>query len=130
MLASWVQQAAFEPPAITIAVNKSRYLHGWLSLGSSLAISLLGETQKQMLGHFGKGFDPGTPAFSGLAISRTPSGLPVLTDSTGWLEGTISAMLDAGDHSVLLVQLSPAGAGSRSGTEKPWVHLRKNGLHY
>ena len=30
MLASWVQQASFEPPQVTVAVNKSRYLNDWL----------------------------------------------------------------------------------------------------
>ena len=30
LLTSWVQQASFEPPQVTIAVNKSRYLIDWL----------------------------------------------------------------------------------------------------
>ncbi|WP_437224789.1 flavin reductase family protein [Planctomicrobium sp. SH661] len=130
MLASWVQQAAFSPPAITLAVNKSRYLHSWLQTGISVAISLVGDTQKQLLGHFGKGFEPGAPAFEGLKIERTPAGLPVLAESLGWLEGTVSDSMDAGDHAVFLVQLTNSGAGPLLGKERPWVHVRKNGLHY
>lgn len=130
MLASWVQQAAFAPPAITVAVNKSRYLHDWLVPGQTVAVSLIAETQKQLLGHFGKGFEPGTPAFNGLKIERSPSGLPVLSESIGWLEGAVSAMLDGGDHSIFLVRLTAGGAGTLLGAERPWVHVRKNGLHY
>jgi len=130
MLSSWVQQAAFEPPAFTLAVNKSRYLHDWLRSGVTLAVSLIGESQKQLLGHFGKGFEPGAPAFTGLKIERTPAGLPVLTESVGWMEGTVSASLDAGDHSVFLVLLTAARPGPLCGQERPWVHVRKSGAHY
>ncbi len=31
MLASWVQQASFEPPQVTVAVNKKRYINEWLA---------------------------------------------------------------------------------------------------
>ena len=130
MLASWIQQAAFDPPAMTVAVNSKRYLHEWLQPGSPLAVSLVGETQKSLLGHFGKGFDPGAPAFEGQRIERSPAGLPVLSDALGWLEGTVSGSIPAGDHTVYLVTLTAAAQGPRLGEERPWVHIRKNGLGY
>lgn len=130
MLASWVQQAGFEPPSLTVAVNSKRYLLDWLEQGAPVALSQLGETQKQLLGHFGKGFEPGVPAFEGLTVDRSPGGLPVLSDSLGWIEGTIAGSLDAGDHFVLLVQVSGTAEGARHESEKPWVHIRKNGLRY
>jgi len=130
MLVSWVQQAAFNPPAVTIAINKSRFLHDWLSPGSPVALNLLGESQKQMLGHFGKGFEPGAPAFTNLSLERSPHGLPVLREALGWMEGIVSSKLDAGDHSILLVPLSAGGSGTLTGSVRPWVHLRKSGLHY
>lgn len=130
MLASWVQQAAFDPPAITVAVNRKRYLCDWLSEGSPAALSLVGESQKNLLGHFGKGFEPGQPAFIGMATESTPAGLTVLSDSIGWLEGTVAGTLEAGDHLVLLLRLAAAGAGPRLSSERPYVHVRKNGLGY
>lgn len=130
ILASWVQQAGFAPPAITVAVNQQRVLHNWLSPAQPLAISILGETQKQMLGHFSKGFEPGEPAFEGLSTLRTPAGLTVLKDSLGWLEGTVESLVQAGDHTICLVVLTAAGEGARLAQERPWVHIRKNGLGY
>ncbi|WP_437186295.1 flavin reductase family protein [Planctomicrobium sp. SH668] len=130
MLASWVQQAAFDPPAVTVAVNKSRYLHEWVKEGVSISLNLLSDSQKKLLGHFGKGFEPGAPAFEGLEIERSTSGLALLSDSVGWLEGEVKAIIDAGDHSVFLVEIHHAGAGPRLGKERPWVHVRKNGSHY
>src|SRR5688572_20884530 len=68
MLASWVQQASFEPPMLTVAVNRQRYLHEWLERTPFLGLSLLGSSQKKLLGHFARGFEPGQPAFDGLAV--------------------------------------------------------------
>src|SRR5262249_58775319 len=56
MLASWVQQASFEPPTMTVAVNRKRYIIDWLQTGSVIALSLFGESNKSLLGHFGRGF--------------------------------------------------------------------------
>ncbi|MCA9090143.1 MAG: flavin reductase [Planctomycetaceae bacterium] len=130
LLASWVQQAAFDPPAVTVAVNRKRYIHTWLADSPRLAFNLLGESQKNFLGHFGKGFEPGEPAFEGLHIDRTPTGLPVLSDALGWMEGDVIGSLEAGDHIIYLVQLTAAKAGSDLESHKPWVHIRKNGLGY
>jgi flavin reductase (DIM6/NTAB) family NADH-FMN oxidoreductase RutF len=130
MLASWVQQAAFDPPTITVAINRQRYLHGWLEPGMAIALSQVAESQKQLLGHFGRGFEPGVPAFEGIDVIRSPAGLAVLPDSIGWMEGTIVSSMDAGDHTVYLARLTAGGAGNRLGQERPWVHIRKNGLNY
>lgn len=130
LLASWVQQAGFDPPAFTVAVNKKRYLNEWLASSSRLAVSAVGETQKDLLGHFGRGFEPGVPAFEGLAIARTRDGLPVLTDCLGWMAGEVTGSLDTGDHMIYAVQITETSSGTRLDSEKPWVHLRKNGLNY
>src|SRR5689334_892497 len=58
MLASWVQQASFEPPQVTVAVNRERYIHPWLEQTGVATLSLLGETQKSLVSHFGNGFHP------------------------------------------------------------------------
>ncbi|MCA9074091.1 MAG: flavin reductase family protein [Planctomycetaceae bacterium] len=130
LLASWVQQAGFDPPMVTVAVNQSRYLNDWLAESPRVAISVVGESQKQYLGHFGRGFEPGESAFEGLDIARTSYGLSVLADCLGWLAGDVTGSLDAGDHRVYAVRVTESSGGPRLADEKPWVHLRKNGLGY
>lgn len=130
MLASWVQQASFDPPALTVGVNRKRYINDWLSEGTAVALSLVGESQKQLLAHFGKGFEPGEPAFTGLATETTPAGLQVLTESLGWLEGTICDSISGGDHQIYVVELTAGMPGAKLETEKPFVHIRKNGFGY
>ncbi len=58
LLASWIQQASFEPPQVTIAVNKSRYLNEWLSNGCSVTINQVAKGEGVLFKHFGKGFEP------------------------------------------------------------------------
>ena len=130
MLASWVQQAAFEPPMVTVAVNRKRYLNDWLQQEPKVALSLIGETQTEFLKHFGRGFEPDQPAFEGVNISRGSNGLPILADAVGYLEGNIVSNTEAGDHVVYVVEITSAGAGAKLDEEKPMVHIRKNGFGY
>ncbi len=130
MLASWVQQASFDPPAVTVAVNRKRYLNDWLRSAPGVVLNLVGETQKQFLSQFGRGFEPGQPAFNGVNMSRSPGGLPVLADAIGWLEGTAGEPIDAGDHLIYVVRITAAGRGANLDAEEPWVHLRHNGFGY
>lgn len=130
MLASWVQQAAFEPPMITVAVNRKRYLNEWLQKHPRLVVNIVGKSQSKFLKHFGRGFEPDEPAFEGLPTTAAPSGLPVLDDAIGWLEGDVVGQTDAGDHIVYVVNVTAAGSGPGLDNDPPMVHIRKNGFGY
>lgn len=130
MLASWVQQAAFDPPALTVAIKRGRYLHEWLASCPDVCLNLLGESHKRFLGHFGKGFEPHEKAFEGLNTRTAANGLTVLADALGWLEGKIADGMETGDHIIYLVRLTGGGVSPLLDTEKPWVHIRKNGFNY
>jgi len=130
MLASWVQQASFDPPMVSIAVNRDRYLIDWLGGHPRLALSIVAASQKDVLKHFGKGFPPGEPAFEGLSIVRGATGLPMLADSIGGLDGEIAGRIDAGDHVLFLVRIESAVAGTLLDSAQPTVHVRRNGFRY
>lgn len=127
MLASWVMQAGFEPPMVTVCVKQGRYVEEWLSAGRPFNLNVLSEDQKDLLGHFGRGFEPGEPAFEGLKVSRCSRGLPVLSDSIGWLECEPAESLTSGDHHIFLAQVT---GGKLISEDRPMVHVRKSGLHY
>lgn len=130
LLASWVQQASFAPPMITVAVNAKRYLHGWFETAPMVGLNLIAEGQKDLLKHFGAGFEPGEPAFEGLHVTRGVTGVPLLRDALGGLEGMIVGQLTTGDHVIYAVEVTAALVGPTLGVATPWVHLRKNGLKY
>src|SRR4051794_895377 len=130
MLASWVQQASFSPPMVTVALNRKRYLNDWLAETPRLAISILGETQRDLLKHFAAGFGPDEPAFEGVDVERTATGLPVLARALGHLEGEVRSQLACGDHAVYVVELTGGNLTESMAQEKPMVHVRKSGFHY
>src|SRR5215510_16546233 len=69
MLSSWVMQAGFEPPMVSVGVKLGRYVCDWITEGQPFVLNLVGESQSNLLKHFGKGFEPGANAFEGLSIS-------------------------------------------------------------
>lgn len=129
LLVSWVQQASFEPPMVTVAVNRERYLHQWLEGSPRMAINLVGESQSSLLKHFARGFEPGQPAFNGLEIRRGTTGVPVLASALGTLEGRVAGQMEAGDHVIYLLEISHASLGDAI-DEQPMVHVRKSGFRY
>ena len=130
MLCSWVQQASFSPPQITVAVRRERYLNTWLAETHKAAVSLVAEGEKKLLGHFGKGFEMGVPAFEGIGVEHGVTGVPVLSQAMGYLEGHVVGQLPAGDHTIYLLEIVAAGGSDTLQEQKPMVHVRKNGFNY
>ena len=127
MLASWVQQCSFDPPQVSVALNKERDVLDWLADGAAFVLNILPEGSKGLVGHFGKGFDAGEPAFEGLKVCRERAAAPVLLAAHAYLACRVAGRFDAGDH-VLVVGRVTAGAVLNPG--HPTVHVRKNGLKY
>jgi flavin reductase (DIM6/NTAB) family NADH-FMN oxidoreductase RutF len=127
MLASWVQQCSFEPPQLSLAIRRDRAVSGWLTPGTAFTVNLLAEGQNDLLCHFGRGFEPGEEAFAGLDLDRPGGAPPVLRRALAYLECRVSERVAAGDHDLILGRVV-AGAVLHHG--RPYVHIRKNGLHY
>ncbi|MEZ6062996.1 MAG: flavin reductase family protein [Planctomycetaceae bacterium] len=130
MLASWVQQASFDPPQVTVAVNKSRFLTDWLSDDSPVTINQVPKPDAGLFKHFGRGFEPGVDAFSGVPTMPGENGLPLLTNSLASLEGIVADKLESGDHLIYLITITSARSHQPLDSTEPYVHIRKNGLNY
>lgn len=126
-LASWVQQAGFEPPAVSVAIRKERPVLQAIEQGSGFAISLVSEGQIHLVRHFANGFAPGEPAFQGLATDLGPSGIPHLAAAMGWLDCRLMGRLEVGDHVVIVGEVI---AGDAEAELRPFVHIRKSGFGY
>lgn len=127
-LASWVQQAGFEPPAVTVAVHKDRAVLEVLRACGHFCVSILAPSSMHHLKHFGKGFAPGESAFEGLSIANSDTGVPYLADSHAWLSCEIIGESTWSDHVILCGEV---GAGSCANLEEtPATHVRKSGLSY
>lgn len=128
MLASWVMQAGFEPPMVSMAVKLGRYVCDWVGEGQPFVLNLVGELQTNLLKHFGKGFEPGMPAFEGLSISHCARGVPVLSDAIGHMECEPVRHVDSGDHRIFLAKI--VRGKLLQPDAKPMIHIRKSGANY
>jgi flavin reductase (DIM6/NTAB) family NADH-FMN oxidoreductase RutF len=128
MLSSWVMQASFEPPMVSVAIKLGRYVCDWLTEGQPFVLNVVAESQTKFLKHFAKGFEPGAPAFEGLAISHCARGVPILKEALGHLECEPVRHIDSGDHRIFLAN---AVRGRLTNTDaQPMVHIRKSGARY
>ena len=104
MLASWVSQASFSPPGLSIAVAKDRSVESLLQKGDSFALNILGEKDfRESLKRFTKPFSPGEDRFEGLDIELTPNNQVIIPESLAWLDASVKERMECGDHWVISV---------------------------
>jgi 3-hydroxy-9,10-secoandrosta-1,3,5(10)-triene-9,17-dione monooxygenase reductase component len=128
LLASWLQQAGFEPPALTVAVGKDRPMLSTIRARGVFGVSVLGEVDMGFMKKFARGVPPGQDAFEGTAVRETPKGLPVLAEALAGFECSVLNVLDHdGDHSIVLAQIDYAEQFKEG---EPFKHVRGNGFHY
>ena len=128
MLASWVMQSGFQPPMVTVAVNKSRYLAEWIQQGTCFALNVVAEDGKKLLGHFGRGFDVGVPAFEGLQCSEHETGVMLLEEGVvGHFVCEPKHYSESGDHLIAVAEVVDGRTISES---SPMVHIRKRADTY
>jgi flavin reductase (DIM6/NTAB) family NADH-FMN oxidoreductase RutF len=128
MLASWVQQCGFEPPALTVALQRDRAILAWLTPGAPFTLNVLEDDQTDMIVHFGRGFALGEPAFEGLDVDRPDGGAPVLRDALAYLQCQVAGRCEAGDHEVFIGWVLAGRVLEPEG--HPMIHVRRNGFHY
>lgn len=128
MLTSWVQQAGFAPPMLTVALRHDRYVVDWIADAGRFTLNQVRAGQKRLIQHFARGFAPDAPAFEGLALRPDARGGPVLADALSFLDAEVADALAGGDHRIFLARVV-AGALLVPGAE-PMLHVRHNGSHY
>ncbi|HWE40842.1 MAG TPA: flavin reductase family protein [Isosphaeraceae bacterium] len=128
LLASWVQQAGFDPPMLTVALRHDRPLTAWVAESGAFALSQLADGQKHLIRHFARGFRPDDDPFAGLAVRDDARGGPVLAEALAFLDLEVAGALDGGDHRIVLARV--VGGAVFAPDAEPMVHVRRNGFHY
>ena len=76
MVASWVSQASFNPPGITVAVAKDRAVEALLHKGDRFALNVLAEGRETaLMKQFLQPFEPGADRFAGLELDTSPAAI-------------------------------------------------------
>ncbi|MFM7634895.1 MAG: diflavin flavoprotein [Cyanobacteriota bacterium] len=130
MVASWVSQASFDPPGLSIAVAKDRAIESLLQVGDRFVLNILREDNHQsLLRHFLRRFPPGADRFAGVAVlDDVARGGPVLGDALAYLGCRVSQRMEVSDHWVVYAEVEQGNVADASG--RTAVHHRKVGNHY
>ena len=129
MLASWVSQATFNPPGLTVAVAKERAIESLLFKGNSFVLNILGEGKHiPLMKHFLQPFAPGEDRFAGVATEEATNGCPILKDSLAYIECQVANRMECGDHWLLYAVAEQGNVLEPDSVTA--VHHRKSGTHY
>ena len=129
MVASWVSQASFTPPGLSVAVARDRAVEALLHVGDHFALNVLADGRENaLMKQFLQPFQPGDDRFSGLELERSPQGQPLLPDALAWLEATVKQRMDVGDHWIIYAEVKAGGLFDESGVTA--LHHRRSGANY
>jgi flavorubredoxin/flavin reductase (DIM6/NTAB) family NADH-FMN oxidoreductase RutF len=129
MLASWVSQATFNPPGLTVAVAKDRAIESMLHSGHKFVLNILQEgSHIGLMKQFLKPFAPGEDRFAGVAMIDAENGCPILNDALAYVECRVHNRMECGDHWLVYAVVEKGKLLQSEGVTA--VHHRKSGSHY
>ena len=124
VLASWVNQCAFDPPAVTIALATLRQARLLVEGAGAFIVNVLPKDDMTLLKHFSR---PPEDIFKGVKTRKGLEGIRILSDAVSYLECEVVQAIQSGDH-VLYVGEIVGGKTLKGGD--PYTHVRDNGFNY
>ncbi|GAC1483028.1 MAG: hypothetical protein NVS2B14_21500 [Chamaesiphon sp.] len=127
MLASWVSQASFNPPGLTVAVARDRAIEPLTHTGDRFVLNILQEGMN-LRRHFLKSFAPGEDRMLGLPTQVAANGCPILSEALAYLECTVAKRIECGDHWLIYAVVDNGKVLQPGGMTA--VYRRKSGSQY
>jgi flavorubredoxin/flavin reductase (DIM6/NTAB) family NADH-FMN oxidoreductase RutF len=129
MLGSWISQATFNPPGLTVAIAKDRAIESLMYPGSKFALNILEEGHHlEYTKHFRKNFAPGEDRFTNFSTTVADNGCKILTDALAYLECSVQERMECGDHWVIYATVDNGKLIKPDGVTA--INHRKTGTHY
>jgi flavorubredoxin/flavin reductase (DIM6/NTAB) family NADH-FMN oxidoreductase RutF len=129
MLASWVNQASFQPLGFTVAVAKDRAIESLMQVGDQFVLNILEEGKHlPLMKHFLKRFAPGADRFAGVRTRPATNGSPILADALAYLECEVATRMEVSDHWIVYCTVQDGKVSDPDGMTA--VHHRKVGNYY
>jgi len=127
LLTSWVSQATFSPPGITIAVPMSHAEATLPTLGSQFTLNILKEG-RNLRRHFLKPIAPGEDRFTAIPTHAASNGCLILDEALAYLECTVQNRMECSDHWLIYATLENGKVTEAVGVTA--VQHRKSGTYY
>jgi len=129
MLGTWVSQATFNPPGLTVAIAKDRAIESLMYPGSKFALNILEEgNHLEYTKHFRKSFAPGEDRFTNFSTTVADNGCTILTDALAYVECSVNERMECGDHWVVYATVDNGKLIKPDAVTA--MNHRKTGTHY
>ncbi|MCA0447129.1 MAG: flavin reductase family protein [Bacteroidetes bacterium] len=98
MTAVWVSQVSKDPVRVGIGIQPTGFTAGLIRKSGRFVVNVLSQSQQQLAYHFGTPSENPAERFEGLVTELSPSGIPVLSGTSAWMECEVEQELDLGTH--------------------------------
>lgn len=109
LTASALCPVSLDPPLVLVCVSRSARTHDCIDRAGTFAVSILGEETEVVARQFAE--DSAGGKFEGLAHRTEATGAPVLEDALAWVDCTLWASYDGGDHTIFVGRVETGDAG-------------------
>ena len=107
MTASSFSSVSLEPPLVSVCIDRGIPSHDRIARAGVFAVNILGRGHVEL----GKRFAGATSSenrFEGIAATTAKTGAPVLEDAIGWVDCTLFAAHESGDHTIFVGEVLAA----------------------
>jgi flavin reductase (DIM6/NTAB) family NADH-FMN oxidoreductase RutF len=108
MTANSFTSVSLTPPLISVCIDHRADMHARLLVVPRFIVNILEQHQEALSRRFATDLDD---KFSGVGYTRTDSGLPILDGTLAWIECERDALIEAGDHTIVLGRVLGGSAG-------------------
>jgi len=105
---NWVTQSAFAPPLVVVGVKADSGTYKTVKSAQAFALNMLGKDQKNLAFTFFRPADVSEGKISGQAVRKGETGAPILVDAPGAVECRVTAIVEQGDHHVVVGEVVEA----------------------
>ncbi len=127
LLTSWISQASFNPPGVTVAVSKDSIGDVLAHPGEQFVLNVLKEG-RNLRRYFLKPPIPGEDRFADVDTVLATNGCLVLTEALAYLECTVQNRMECGDHWLIYAYANNGKVMDTTGVTA--VNHRKSGNLY
>ena len=122
---TWVSQASFEPPMISVCIKRNSASYEIVKKRGEFILHLLGDNQKELAATFFKPTIFENEKLNGQEFSLA-NNLPLLKDIPAYIQCKVIEILENGDHPLFLAEVVDAKINNDSDP----LELRKTGWTY
>jgi len=118
---------SLEPPLVLVAIGRERSIHPIIERTNKFGVNILGEDAQALSDCFAGAPSPlPRSAFCNATYALGAAGLPVLEDAIAYISCSVERVIEAGDHTIYLGQLTETSCRDEVGW--PLLYFRRRYL--